>query len=155
MWVNERGDGINACLDCGRKGRVDGGTYGSGLLYCEEHGVDGFDPKRKTNVVVTCEMTEADVRERVERDGDDVRATARIKVSINDAMKARGLKPMSTHRYESGTWLASVQGDDSGRSWAQAERPTEVDALETLANLLGVVLSRATKIDSRRSSAMR
>ena len=89
--------------------------------------------------VVTCEVSEADLRRRLER--DDVRATARIKASINDAMKARGLKPMSTHRYESGTWLASVQGDDSGRSWAQAERPTEVDALETLANILGVVLS--------------
>lgn len=89
-------------------------------------------------VVVTCEMTEADVRARVE--GEDVRAIARIKVSINAAMKARGLKPASTHRYESGTWLASVQGDDSGRSWAQAERSSEIESLVALAVLLGVVL---------------
>ncbi len=46
MWINERGDGVTTCLDCGRKGRVDGGSFGSGMICCEVHGADGFDAKR-------------------------------------------------------------------------------------------------------------
>lgn len=46
MWINERGDGVATCLDCGRKGHVDCGAGGSGELLCEVHGADGFDAKR-------------------------------------------------------------------------------------------------------------
>lgn len=138
MWIDERGDGVNTCLDCGRNGRVDGGTYGSGMKLCEVHGVEGFDPKR---VVVTSELTEADVRARIERGADDVRGVATLKASISAAMKARGFKPVVTHRYPSGRWLASVQGDETGHSWAQTERASEVEALVALANLLGVAIA--------------
>ena len=139
MWINERGDGIKTCLDCGRKYRLDCGTYGSGYPYCEVHGVDGFDKKReRVDLLTTCEMTDVDVRARLGR--DDVRAVTRLKASINEATKAMGLKPVSTHRYDSGLWIAAVQDSDAGSSWAQAERPTEVEALGALAVLLGVVL---------------
>ena len=60
--------------------------------------------------------------------------------SLPSHAQARGLNPVSTHRYDSGLWIAAVQGSDAGHSWAQAERPTEVEALGALAVLLGVVL---------------
>lgn len=90
------------------------------------------------DVLTTCEMTDVDVRARLGR--DDVRDVTRLKASINEATKAMGLGPVSTHPYHSGLWIASVQGSDAGHSWAQAERPTEVEALGALAVLLGVAL---------------
>lgn len=135
MWVNERGDGVNTCLDCGRKGRIDCGTYGSGMTFCEVHGVEGFDPKRWQNVVLMQEITEADVRARVER--ENVRNITRIKASINRTIASRGYGPCNVCR-RLGMWVAEVHaGENSG---ARVERHTEIEALEALAKLLGVVL---------------
>ena len=48
MWIDESGDGVTTCLDCGRKGHIEGGVYGfgSGMISCDVHGVDGFDASR-------------------------------------------------------------------------------------------------------------
>lgn len=120
MWVNERGDGINTCLDCGRKRRIDGGTYGSGCPYCEVHGVDGFEPKRRVDAAPT----------------GDAERTTMLKSSIDRAMAARGYGPCVVRR-SLGMWLAEERTDAG--DYARVERDSEIEAAEELARLLGVV----------------
>lgn len=71
MWINERGDGVATCLDCGRKGRIDGGSYGSGMICCEVHGADGFDAKRPRAPAPSVFVSELTIPASVEWEGDE------------------------------------------------------------------------------------
>lgn len=120
MWINERGDGVKTCLDCGREAIYDGGTYGSGMLYCRVHGVDGFDPKRRANAAPA----------------SDAERVVMLKASIDREMAARGYGPCYVRRCL-GMWLAEHRTDVGDH--ARVERESEVEATEALARLLGVV----------------
>jgi len=69
MWINERGDGVATCLDCGRKGHVDCGAGGSGELLCEVHGTDGFDAKRPRAPAPSVFVSELTIPASVEWEG--------------------------------------------------------------------------------------